>query len=148
MGKVKGEAGAQAGMIWVALLPESDTETFTFISKDTDMSVLWKNVKIKCTRYILCYMCKLTVISSEGKVIMRLKIKNIQQFYHFLCSRFCPWHSLSTVQVQFNYSICYQEFGFLNKQCSKIIQGKNNLTVRLGFWTALGLMLFTYVKVG
>lgn len=36
MGKVKGEAG----MIWVALLPESDTETFTFISKDTDMSVL------------------------------------------------------------------------------------------------------------
>lgn len=40
MAKVKGEAGAQAGMIWVALLPESDTETFTFISKDTDMSVL------------------------------------------------------------------------------------------------------------
>lgn len=32
MGKVKGEAGAQAGMIWVALLPESDTETDT----DTD----------------------------------------------------------------------------------------------------------------
>lgn len=40
MGKVKGEAGARAGMIWVALLLESDTERFTFISKDTDMSVL------------------------------------------------------------------------------------------------------------
>lgn len=40
MGKVKGEAGAQAGMIWVALLPELDTETFTFISKDSDISML------------------------------------------------------------------------------------------------------------